>query len=227
MIGTIVAGSTFKGVVAGLIVGLVARKTQSTAMLVGVGLAVGSAVRLPRDDRHAVFLGDRPAWIDRRPDRWVRDREISRRRQKLHGMKPIMPHDDRYPRSPARRSTRRARRRAATAGAVAPRVDREQQRQDRGRGHQHGAREHRRCPRVPRAERQVADVHHADHRQHECDGAQQQKQLQPPESAPASARRRVQRSTAISISSGVTTSAAEISTGQRTLSICHRGRRSA
>ena len=39
---TIVAGSTFKGVVAGLIVGLVARKTQSTAIIVGVGLVVGA-----------------------------------------------------------------------------------------------------------------------------------------------------------------------------------------
>src|SRR5262245_33770531 len=38
----IVAGSTFKGVIAGLIVGLVARKTQATAMLVAVGLAVGA-----------------------------------------------------------------------------------------------------------------------------------------------------------------------------------------
>jgi hypothetical protein len=42
MIGTIVAGSTFKGVVAGLIVGLVARKSQSTAMIVAVGVAVGA-----------------------------------------------------------------------------------------------------------------------------------------------------------------------------------------
>jgi len=42
MIGTIVAGSTFKGVVAGLIVGLVARKSQSTSLIVGVGLAVGA-----------------------------------------------------------------------------------------------------------------------------------------------------------------------------------------
>jgi hypothetical protein len=41
-IGTIVAGSTFKGVIAGLIVGLVARKTRSTAMVVGVGLAAGA-----------------------------------------------------------------------------------------------------------------------------------------------------------------------------------------
>lgn len=41
-IGVIVAGSTFKGVVAGLIVGLVARKTQSTAVLVILGLAVGA-----------------------------------------------------------------------------------------------------------------------------------------------------------------------------------------
>ena len=41
-IGAIVAGSTFKGVVAGLIVGLVARKTQATAVLVAVGLAVGA-----------------------------------------------------------------------------------------------------------------------------------------------------------------------------------------
>jgi hypothetical protein len=41
-IGTIVAGSTFKGVVAGLIVGLVARKTQSMAVLAAVGLAVGA-----------------------------------------------------------------------------------------------------------------------------------------------------------------------------------------
>jgi hypothetical protein len=42
MIGMIVAASTFKGVVAGLIVGLVARKTQSTATIVAVGLAVGA-----------------------------------------------------------------------------------------------------------------------------------------------------------------------------------------
>ena len=42
MIGMIVAGSTFKGVVAGLIVGLVARKSQSTAMIVAVGVAVGA-----------------------------------------------------------------------------------------------------------------------------------------------------------------------------------------
>ena len=42
MIGTIVAGSTFKGVVAGLIVGLVARKTQSMAVLVTVGVVVGA-----------------------------------------------------------------------------------------------------------------------------------------------------------------------------------------
>lgn len=42
MIGTIVAGSTFKGVVAGLIVGLVARKTQSIAAVVTVGLVVGA-----------------------------------------------------------------------------------------------------------------------------------------------------------------------------------------
>lgn len=41
-IGAIVAGSTFKGVIAGLIVGLVARKTQSTAMLVAVGLVIGA-----------------------------------------------------------------------------------------------------------------------------------------------------------------------------------------
>jgi hypothetical protein len=41
-IGVIVAGSTFKGVIAGLIVGLVARRTQSTAILVGIGLAVGA-----------------------------------------------------------------------------------------------------------------------------------------------------------------------------------------
>ena len=42
MIGTIVAGSTFKGVVAGLIVGLVAKKTQSMAVIVGVGVLVGA-----------------------------------------------------------------------------------------------------------------------------------------------------------------------------------------
>jgi hypothetical protein len=42
MIGAIVAGSTFKGVIAGLIVGLVARKTQSTAVIVAVGLVVGA-----------------------------------------------------------------------------------------------------------------------------------------------------------------------------------------
>jgi len=42
MIAGIVAGSTFKGVVAGLIVGFVAQRTQSTAIIVGVGLAVGA-----------------------------------------------------------------------------------------------------------------------------------------------------------------------------------------
>jgi hypothetical protein len=42
MIGTIVAGSTFKGVIAGLIVGLVARKTQSVAVIVTVGVAVSA-----------------------------------------------------------------------------------------------------------------------------------------------------------------------------------------
>ena len=41
-IGMIVAGSTFKGVIAGLIVGLVARKTRSMAALVAVGLVVGA-----------------------------------------------------------------------------------------------------------------------------------------------------------------------------------------
>lgn len=41
-IGVIVAGSTIKGVIAGLIVGLVARKTQSTAVIVSVGLVVGA-----------------------------------------------------------------------------------------------------------------------------------------------------------------------------------------
>jgi len=38
----IVIGSTLKGVVAGAIVGLVAQRTQSVAVLVAVGLAVGA-----------------------------------------------------------------------------------------------------------------------------------------------------------------------------------------
>ena len=38
----IVAGSTFKGVIAGLIVGLVAQRTQSLAAIVGTGLVVGA-----------------------------------------------------------------------------------------------------------------------------------------------------------------------------------------
>jgi putative effector of murein hydrolase LrgA (UPF0299 family) len=38
----IVIGSMFKGVVAGAIVGLVAQRTQSVAILVGVGLVVGA-----------------------------------------------------------------------------------------------------------------------------------------------------------------------------------------
>ena len=42
MIGTIVAGSTFKGVVAGLIVGLVARRTQSLPIVVVTGLVVST-----------------------------------------------------------------------------------------------------------------------------------------------------------------------------------------
>jgi hypothetical protein len=42
MLAGIVAGSTFKGVVGGLIVGLVAQRTQSTAIVVAVGLIVGA-----------------------------------------------------------------------------------------------------------------------------------------------------------------------------------------
>lgn len=41
-IGVIVAGSTFKGVVAGLIIGLVAQRTRSTAVIVGVGVGVAA-----------------------------------------------------------------------------------------------------------------------------------------------------------------------------------------
>ena len=41
-IGAIVAGSTFKGVIAGLIIGLVAQRTQSLAVIVGVGVAVAA-----------------------------------------------------------------------------------------------------------------------------------------------------------------------------------------
>jgi hypothetical protein len=42
MIAGIVAGSTFKGAVAGLIIGLVAQRTQSMAAIVGVGVVVGA-----------------------------------------------------------------------------------------------------------------------------------------------------------------------------------------
>ena len=42
MIAGIVAGSTFKGVVAGAIVGLVAQRTRSMGVLVAVGLVVGA-----------------------------------------------------------------------------------------------------------------------------------------------------------------------------------------
>jgi hypothetical protein len=38
----IVAGSTFKGVVAGLIIGLVAKRTDSMAAIVGVGVGVAA-----------------------------------------------------------------------------------------------------------------------------------------------------------------------------------------
>ena len=41
-IGFIVMASSFKGVIAGLIVGLVARKTQSAAVIITVGVAVGA-----------------------------------------------------------------------------------------------------------------------------------------------------------------------------------------
>jgi len=42
MIVGIVAGSTFKGVIAGLIIGLVAQRTQSVAAIVAVGIVVGA-----------------------------------------------------------------------------------------------------------------------------------------------------------------------------------------
>ena len=42
MIAGIVFGSTLKGVVGGLIIGLVAKRTQSTAAVVVVGLVVGA-----------------------------------------------------------------------------------------------------------------------------------------------------------------------------------------
>jgi hypothetical protein len=41
-IGSIVLGSTFKGVVAGAIIGLVAQRTRSTPITVVVGVAVGA-----------------------------------------------------------------------------------------------------------------------------------------------------------------------------------------
>lgn len=41
-IGAIVAGSTFKGVIAGAIIGLVAQKTQSMAITLAVGVIVGA-----------------------------------------------------------------------------------------------------------------------------------------------------------------------------------------
>lgn len=42
MIWSIIAGSTFKGVVAGAIIGFVAQRTQSVAVVVAVGLAVST-----------------------------------------------------------------------------------------------------------------------------------------------------------------------------------------
>jgi hypothetical protein len=42
MIWGILAGSTFKGLVAGLIIGFVAQRTQSVATIVGVGLVVSA-----------------------------------------------------------------------------------------------------------------------------------------------------------------------------------------
>ena len=42
LIAGIVAGSTFKGVVAGAIIGLVAQRTRSIGVLVAVGLVVGA-----------------------------------------------------------------------------------------------------------------------------------------------------------------------------------------
>lgn len=42
LIAGIVAGSTFKGVVAGAIIGLVAQRTRSMGVLLGVGLVVGA-----------------------------------------------------------------------------------------------------------------------------------------------------------------------------------------
>ena len=42
LIAGIVAGSTFKGVVAGLIIGLVAQRTRSMWMVIAVGLIVGA-----------------------------------------------------------------------------------------------------------------------------------------------------------------------------------------
>lgn len=41
-IGVIVAGSTFKGVIAGAIIGFVAQKTQSMAITLAVGVTVGA-----------------------------------------------------------------------------------------------------------------------------------------------------------------------------------------
>ena len=42
MIWSIIAGSTFKGLVAGLIIGFVAQRTQSVATVVAVGLVVST-----------------------------------------------------------------------------------------------------------------------------------------------------------------------------------------
>ena len=53
----IVIGSTFKGIIAGLIIGLVAQRTQSLPIGIVVGLAVGASLAYSDHDRHARTSG--------------------------------------------------------------------------------------------------------------------------------------------------------------------------
>ena len=93
----IIAGSTFKGLVAGLIIGFVAQRTQSVATDRRGRPGRGRVFRVPGDAWRALLLGNHPARLDRRSHHRFCDREISRAGQKFHGLKAIMPQAERYP----------------------------------------------------------------------------------------------------------------------------------
>ena len=158
------SGSTLKGVVAGLIIGLVAQQDAVD------GDHRGCRAGGRRVLAYLVTIGGPYLWEIVLPGSVVGlivgfATVKYRGGSEGPGPKASMPQPTGSRRGSARRSTRSARRRAAIGRRRAAMRRREQERRDRGRRHQQRCRRRSPRSRCCACRAHVADVHHADHRQ--------------------------------------------------------------